>query len=224
MSVEKKLIQEIERYKKINNYILEQEEEMKLPPLPGEEGSDTSDEIEGTDSSETEIGDDDTATDEIPEPVDIESDPDVEVVGDEGETTDEIIDDEGTEELDITDLVTSQKEISDKQDEYMDTMFSRLEDLTSKLGEMDTILNKINDLEQKVEKYRQKSPEEKLQLRSLDSYPYNQKLTDFFMDKQDEFEQTGKNEYILTNDEVENYSEGDIRKSFDAPFEDEERL
>ena len=44
---------------------------------------------------------------------------------------------------------------------------------------MDTILNKINDLEQKVEKYRQKSPEEKLQLRSLDSYPYNQKLTDF---------------------------------------------
>jgi hypothetical protein len=128
----------------------------------------------------------------------------------------------GTEELDVTELVTTQKDISDKQDEYMETMFSKLEDLTSKLGEMDNILNKINDLETKVEKYRQKTPEEKLQLRSLDSYPYNQKLTDFFMDKQDEFEQTGKNEYVLTNDNVENYSESDIKKSFDTPFKDEE--
>jgi hypothetical protein len=89
---------------------------------------------------------------------------------------------------------------------------------------MDTILNKINDLEQKVEKYRQKSPEEKLQLRSLDSYPFNQKLTDFFEDKQEEFEKTGKNEYVLTSDEVENYSDGDIKKSFDQSFKDEERL
>ena len=84
-----------------------------------------------------------------------------------------------TEELDITDLVTTQKDISNKQDEYMDTMFSKLDDLTSKLGEMDIILDRINSLETKIEKYRQKSPEEKLQLRSLDSYPYNQKLTDF---------------------------------------------
>ena len=128
----------------------------------------------------------------------------------------------GTEELDVTELVTTQKDISDKQDEYMETMFSKLEDLTSKLGEMDNILNKINDLESKVEKYRQKTPEEKLQLRSLDSYPYNQKLTDFFMDKQDELEKTGKNEYVLTDENIENYSESDIKKSFDAPFEDKE--
>lgn len=205
MSVEKKLLEEIERYKKINNYILEQDEALPLP----------ADEVGDAPAPES--------TEEVPEPVDVETDPDVEVVGDET-TTNELSDDEGTEELDVTELVTTQKDISDKQDEYMDTMFSKLEDLTSKLGEMDTILNKINDLEQKVEKYRQKSPEEKLQLRSLDSYPFNQKLSDFFMDKQGEFEQTGKNEYILTSDEVENYSDGDIKKSFDRPFEDEERL
>jgi hypothetical protein len=204
MSIDKKIINEIERYNKINNYIVEQED-TELPPLPDEGGEETTD-------SEVDI-------EEVPEPVDVENDPDVEVVGDE-DTTDE----EGTEELDVTELVTTQKEISDKQDEYMETMFSKLDDLTSKLSEMDTILNKINDLEQKVEKYRQKSPEEKLQLRSLDSYPYNQKLTDFFMDKQDELEQTGKNEYILTSDEVESYSDGDIKKSFDKPFEDEESL
>lgn len=204
MSIDKKIINEIERYNKINNYIVEQED-TELPLLPDEGGEETTD-------SEVDI-------EEVPEPVDVENDPDVEVVGDE-DTTDE----EGTEELDVTELVTTQKEISDKQDEYMETMFSKLDDLTSKLSEMDTILNKINDLEQKVEKYRQKSPEEKLQLRSLDSYPYNQKLTDFFMDKQDELEQTGKNEYILTSDEVESYSDGDIKKSFDKPFEDEESL
>jgi hypothetical protein len=210
MSIDKKIINEIERYNKINNYIIEQEE-TELPPLPDEGGEETDD-----------VGlDTETDVEEVPEPVDVESDPDVEVVGDEGIETTE---DSGTEELDVTELVTSQKEISDKQDEYMETMFSKLDDLTSKLGEMDTILNKINDLEQKVEKYRQKSPEEKLQLRSLDSYPYNQKLTDFFMDKQDELEQTGKNEYVLTSDDVESYSDGDIKKSFDKPFEDEERL
>jgi hypothetical protein len=210
MSIDKKIINEIERYNKINNYIIEQEE-TELPPLPDEGGEETDD-----------VGlDTETDVEEVPEPVDVENDPDVEVVGDEGIETTE---DSGTEELDVTELVTSQKEISDKQDEYMETMFSKLDDLTSKLGEMDTILNKINDLEQKVEKYRQKSPEEKLQLRSLDSYPYNQKLTDFFVDKQEEIEKTGKNEYVLTSDDVESYSDGDIKKSFDKPFEDEERL
>jgi len=34
----------------------------------------------------------------------------------------------------------------------------------------------------------------------------------------------GKNEYILTPDDVENYSESDIKKSFDKPFEDEEKM
>jgi len=219
MSVDKKIISEIERYKNINNYILEQEETELPAPEEDVEGGD---ELPPLSDEGTEGGD--TGVDEVPEPVDIETDPDVEVVGDEGTDSTEDLDmgETGTEELDVTELVTTQKDISDKQDEYMETMFSKLEDLTSKLGEMDNILNKINDLETKVEKYRQKTPEEKLQLRSLDSYPYNQKLTDFFMDKQDEFEQTGKNEYVLTDDNVENYSESDIKKSFDAPFKDEE--
>jgi len=219
MSVEKKLLKEIERYKKINSYVLEQEGELP-PPVDLEGGNEeTTDELPPTpEGGETD------SVEEVPEPVDVETDPDVEIVGDEGESIDNSEENGGTEELDITDLVTTQKDISDKQDEYMETMFNRLEDLTSKLGEMDSILSKINDLEQKVEKYRQKSPEEKLQLRSLDSYPFNQKLSDFFMDKQDEFEKTGKNEYVLTSDEIENYSDGDIKKSFDKPFEDEERL
>jgi len=213
MEAEKRILSEIERYRKINNYIFEQEE--------GGETSDMELDLDlGDDTTTPEGGGSDTSAEEVPEPVDADSDPDVEVVGDEGE---EMTDTEGgdTEELDVTELVSSQKDISEKQDEYMETMFGKLDDLTAKLSDMDMILQKIDNLEQKVEKYREKSPQEKLQLRSLDSYPYNQKLSDFFMDKQDEFDKTGKNEYILTSDEVENYSEKDIKKSFDEPFEDE---
>ena len=208
MSVDKKILEEITKYNTINRYISEQD--APLPPTPGEEADEL--ELDGVDMEDEEV-----------QAVDVESDPDVEVVDEPGDESIDSVDVEesGTEELDITDLVTTQKDMSEKQEEYMDSMMDRLEDLTSKLSDMDKILNKINDLETKVEKYRQKSPEEKLQLRSLDSYPYNQKLTDFFVDKEVEMEKTGKNEYILTPDEVENYSENDIKNSFDKPFEDE---
>jgi hypothetical protein len=202
MSVDKKILEEISKYNNINKYIREQETDLPEPI----EGGDV--DLEG---SELDIDD--------VQPVDVESDPEVEVVG---EPTSELSGEEsGTEELDITDLVTTQKDMSTKQEEYMDSMMDRLNDLTSKLSDMDKILVKINSLEDKVDKYRQKSPEEKLQLRSLDSYPYNQKLTDFFMDKGPDMEKTGKNEYVLTSDEVENYTDRDIKDSFDAPLENE---
>lgn len=209
MSIENKILKEITRYQNISKYISEQE----LGDEPG---------TEETDVTDAETGGEDVV-DEIPEPIDVESDPDVEIVDDEGETQDVVTDEgdvSGTEELDVTELVNTQKNISDKQDEYMDTMFQKLDSLTSKLEDMDKIIEKINDLEQKVEKYRPKSSTEKLQLRSLDSYPYNQKLTDFFQDKENEMEASGKNEYILTSDEVENFSQSDIAKSFDKPFEE----
>ena len=205
MSVDKKILEEIRKYNNINQYISEQEIPLPEPIDGGEE------EI-SLDSDELEMDD--------VQPVDVESDPDVEVVG-EPEVDSVSSEDSGTEELDITDLVTAQKDMSTKQEEYMDSMMDRLNDLTSKLSDMDTIITKINDLENKVEKYRQKSPEEKLSLRSLDSYPYNQKLTDFFMDKGPDMEKTGKNEYVLTSDEVESYTDSDVRKSFDTPFEEE---
>lgn len=212
MSIDKKILKEISRYNTINKYILEQDATLPPPPAEGD-----TEEVPATD--DLSIG----GEGEIEsQPVDVENDPDVEVVGEPGmETESGDVEEGGTEELDITDLVTTQKDMSSKQEEYMEGMMSKLEDLTNKLNDMDKILQKINDLESKVEKYRQKSPEERLQLRSLDSYPYNQKLTDFFMDKEVEMEKTGKNEYILTSDEVENYTDGDIKKSFDLPFEEE---
>ena len=79
---------------------------------------------------------------------------------------------------------------------------------------MDSIVNKLNDLESKVEKYRTKTPEEKLKLRTYDSGPFDQTLSQYFEDKEEDFDKLGRDEYILTKDEVEDYSPSDIKKSF----------
>lgn len=212
MGINKKIISEIERYKNIDLYISEQFDMVEPEAAPAEE------------PANTEMGADNEVS-EIPEPVDVETDPDVEVVDDEGnveDTTETDAEESGTEELEITDLVTAQKDIQSKQDEYMNTMFEKLADLETKLSSMDAIFDKINNLENKIEKYRQKTPEEKLQLRSLDSYPYNQKLTDFFQDKEEEFEKTGK-EYTLTTDDVENFSTSEIKNTFNKFEQNDEQ-
>jgi hypothetical protein len=216
MSIEKQILEELKRFNQINSYILnEQPEEVPVDDVPPPADPAAPADLAAAPADPAAAPADpaapapDAAATEVPEPVDIENDPDVEEVDAEKET------EEGdTEEIDITDLVTSQQEIQAKQDEFMDSMFSKLDDLAGKLENMDQIMGKINDLEAKFDKYRTKTPEEKLELRSLDSYPYNQKLTDFFEDKEQEMQQTGKNEYVLTSDEVENFSPNEVKKTF----------
>lgn len=86
---------------------------------------------------------------------------------------------------------------------------------------MDQLVDKLNNLEAKIEKMRPKTPEEKLELRTIDSGPFNQKLTDFFQDKEEDFQKSGKDQYVLTTDEVEEFSPKEIRDTFDE-FGDEE--
>jgi hypothetical protein len=209
MRVDSKILNEISRYSQINRYINEQDAPPPPPPPPGDPaageapppppppGDPTLPPAPGTDPT--------AAAGPPPQPVDTENDPDVEKVGGE---------EKGKKDIEVTDLVKSQEKIEKKQEEYFDNLFKHLDDLESKLANMDQIVSKLNDLEAKVEKYRPKTPEEKLELRSLDSGPYNQKLSQFFEDKQEDLEKTGKNEYILTQDEVEEYSPIEIKKSF----------
>ena len=215
MNLEKKILEELKRFNQINSYILNEQPEAPAPAgdvPPAADAAPAGDVPPAPDAAAPDAaapaGETPPAGDAIPEPVDVENDPDVEEVGAEKP------EDVESEEIDITDLVTSQQEIQQKQDEFMDNMFSKLDDLASKLENMDQIMGKINDLESKFDKYREKTPEEKLMLRSLDSYPYNQKLTDFFQDKEEEMEKTGKNEYVLTSDEVENFSPNEVKKTF----------
>ena len=104
--------------------------------------------------------------------------------------------------------------MADKQEEYFTNLFDQIKNMESKLAEMDSIVSKLDSLEAKVEKYRPKTAQEKLELRALDSGPFKQKLSDFFEDKMPEMEKTGK-EYVLTSDDVENYSAKDVEDSFD---------
>jgi len=211
MSIDKKIIEELNRYRSINKYIMEQDAATDVPPPGGDVPPPT-----GLGTPPPPGGDVPPAPEAgaAPAPVDIANDPDVEKIGDEDKGGAEGGDESGTEELDITDLVTTQKDASQKQDDYFEELFAHIERLESKLGEMDNLVNKINSLEAAVERSRPKTPQEKLELRSLDSGPYNQKLTDFFVDKEQDMQKSGKNEYILTTDDVENFSPSDLRTSF----------
>jgi hypothetical protein len=213
MSLDKKILEEIQRYRSINNYISEQDAiDALTAPLPGDDvapalGAETPP-LPGEETAPA------PGAETSPEPIDVESDPDVEKIDDEGNSEENQDEESGSEELDITELVDAQKNIQTKQDDYFENLFNQLNTLEQKLGEMDTIMNKLNSLENKIEKYREKTPQEKLELRSYDSYPFNQKLSQFFDDKHEEMEKTGKNDYVLTSDDVTDINVNDIKNSF----------
>ena len=205
MAIDQKILKEISRFNSINKYILEQADPSLDPAL-----------APPADPALAPPADPNAVVPPPPAaPIDIATDPEVEELGVDGE-------EEGNkEELDVTDLVTSQKNMEQKQEEYFDNLFAQLKTLEEKLGEMDGLVTTINNLEAKFDKFRPKTPQEKLELRSLDSGPFNQKLSDFFEDKEEDMEKSGKNEYVLTTDDANNYSTNDIETSFNN-YDDED--
>jgi hypothetical protein len=211
MKIDEKILNEISRYRQINKYILEQD--VPPPADPAAAGAPPADPAAAGAPPAP------AAPAAGGEPVDVAADPDVEEVTPEGEGGEGDV-----EELDITDLVDSQKTMADKQEEYFENLFNQIKTMEEKLSEMDSIVQKIDLVDAKLEKYRPKTAQEKLELRSLDSGPYKQNLADFFKDKEEEMERSGKNEYVLTKDDVENYSPSEIEQSFNEPMEDEDDM
>jgi hypothetical protein len=221
--LEKKLLEEVKRFNSINKYGKKMIMEQDAPPPPA-----------GDDAPP--IGDDAPMGDTPPPPPagDMGSDvPPPPPAGDAGVPP---MDDAGmggdTEEIDITDLVNMTKNIkndleSNKQDNSavinkMDDVFTKLNDLESKLAQMDQVMAKIDQLGATVEANKPKTEVEKLEMRSLDSYPFNEKPQEFFAHKQGEMRASGKNEYVLTKDDVENYPVDQIRSSFNQEEEKDE--
>jgi len=217
MGLDDKIIKEIARYNSINKYVMEQE----VPPAPEETPAPDAGLAPDVAAPDTELppADDAALAPEGPETP----------APDAGE---EPID--STEEIDITDLVNMtksiKKDIEDNRVDHgnvldkMDGVFTKLNDLESKLAEMDQVMSKIDLLGAKVEAMREKSPEEKLEMRSLDSYPFNQNPQQFLAQKQGEMRQSGKNEYVLTKDEVNNYSPDNMRGSFNPDQQEEDEF
>ena len=216
MAIDKKILKEISRFNSINKYITEQVDPALAPPAdPALAGG--APPVDPAAPAAPAAPADPNAVAPIPPaaPIDIATDPEVEELGDEGE------EEENKEELDVTDLVASQKNMEQKQEEYFDNLFAQLKTLEENLGEMDGLVTTINNLETKFDKFRPKTPQEKLELRSLDSGPFNQKLSDFFQDKEPDMEKSGKNEYVLTTDDANNYSTNDVETSFNN-YDDED--
>jgi hypothetical protein len=209
MSLEQKLHEELMRFKSINKYgkkmIMEQEATDLPTPDPA------ADAAAGADAPL------DTPVDGATEPIaDVPTEPEM----------------DSTEEIDITDLVNMtksiKKDIDDNKVEHdgvmnkMDDVFSKLSDLEGKLSQMDSVMAKIDQLGSKVETMKEPTAQEKLEMRSLDSYPFSQNPQQFFAVKQDEMRKSGKNEYVLTKQDVEDYPTDTIRQSFNPEEEKNE--
>jgi len=206
------------RYLEINHYLFEQE-----APLPA--AAPVEDPLAGEAPPE---GEDPLAGDTAPAgEVDPLAAPEGEVNPLEAEPTAE---DDTTEEIDITDLVSMIKDVKKDLDEpkqenpaetqRMDDVFSKLGELEGKLADMDQVLAKIDQLGAQIEASKPPTPVEKLEMRSLDSGPFDQKPQQFFNDKQEEMRRSGKNEYVLTKGDVENYGKYDMMKSFNPSARD----
>ena len=132
-------------------------------------------------------------------------------------------------EIDVTELVKGSEEAkmaADRASQNSEMLLQKLADLESRVASMDSVSGKIAELEQEIIK-RNPTPVEKLEMRSLSSYPYSQKLTDYWSDKEGAYDVMGKEkeeeEYTLTQDDVDSsYSEGDIKKSFTVKDDYEE--
>jgi hypothetical protein len=212
MAIDRKIIEEIKRHNKINSYIMEQDAAGlgDIPPAP-DAAAPADPALDAAAPADPTL---DAAAPVEPQVIDTTTDTEVEKIDSAGKS-EESESSSDSEELDITELVNSQKNIETKQQEYFDMMFKQIEDMQSKLNSMDQVFEKLNSMEDKIEKYRPKTAQEKLELRTLDSGPFNQKLSSFFDDKQEDMEKSGKNEYVLTSDEVEQIVPSEIKKTFD---------
>ena len=97
-------------------------------------------------------------------------------------------------EIDVTELVKGSEEAkmaADRASQNSEMLLQKLADLESRVASMDSVSGKIAELEQEIIK-RNPTPVEKLEMRSLSSYPYSQKLTDYWSDKVGAYDVMGK--------------------------------
>lgn len=262
MSKKNLLAQELKRFKMISEYsfyipdneLLDEDDD----ELEAEEGGEEMEEPQGEAGAEPEMSFDgeeiDPAMDDEAgmEPEAGMEDPGMEEPMDdlpepEGDTN---VDDDmgdpdmgGEEEieLDVTELVDKSEEAkasseeakasSDEANEKLNAMMQKFSELGDRMSKMDMLDKKLEALQQDIAK-RNPTEEEKLGLRSMNSYPYNIKLSDYWDDKDrgnykvdngegQTFKKEEEEEYVLTKDEVNSdYSEMSIKDTFNYTEED----
>ena len=132
---------------------------------------------------------------------------------------------EGEVEVDVSDIVDKTEEAKEEASQAsskIDDLLGKFSELEQKLTGMDAIINKMDELEKEVIN-RNPNPTEKLSMRSMDSFPYSVKLTDFWADREG-YDATGEEgeekEYTLTQQDIDDeYNESDIKGSFNPKTE-----
>jgi hypothetical protein len=232
MSKKNLLSEELKRYKQLLEYTfyVSEEDEPKdvngnllLDDMITEQDPPEEDPFGGTESTPEEEGGMGTDTESTPEEVGMgtdDGDDEINPFGDievEDEfATEEPLSGEDTVEVDVTDIVDKTEETKtsvDGMSTKMDDLLSKLSELESQVSGMDNVINKIDELEKEIER-RNPTPVERLEMRSMDSFPYSIKLTDFWKDKEGYNPSEVEEEYTLTQSDVDNFNEKEIRNSF----------
>ena len=155
---------------------------------------------------------------------------------DEFSAADDIESDEESdvEEIDVTDIVKraddaksySEKAVKAAEDgkNMIQDLMTKFDALQQSLSKIDTVANELNIIKTDIQSQK---PKEKLELRSLDSYPFNVKLTDYWNDEKikSNYEINGgtpdaKSEdgqikvWKLDPEKDKDYSNVDVKKSF----------
>ena len=178
----------------------------------GEEGTEEGGEEEAEEGDEFGTADEFSAADEIE-------------AEDEGEEV---------EEIDVTDIVKKSEDAKSYSEKavkaaeegknMIQDLMTKFEALQSSLSKIDTVSNEIQSIKKDIQSQK---PKEKLELRSLDSYPFNVKLTDYWNDEKvksnyeinggtpDAESQDGQVKvWKLDPNEAKDFSTVDIKKSF----------
>ena len=145
-----------------------------------------------------------------------------------GDELDEEEPEEEDDVIDVDDLTNAQEEVNDKVNSVGRDLGQVDKKIGSLLGAIETLQGmfdqnnkKIEDLKKEIEK-RNPTQTEKLNLRSIDSYPFSEKPTDYWQKKSansnysayaDNDEPTTQ-EYVITNDDVDDFTEREIADSF----------
>ena len=137
--------------------------------------------------------------------------------------------------IDVDDITNAQEKMNDKVNvvgQDLGKVDSKIEALIQTLTKMETMINNNNqeiaNFKAEFEK-RNPTQTEKLNLRSLDSYPFNVNPKDYWVQKGADpnsnysgFSNNGEpttQEYVITNNDVDDFSEREMEKSFDIADE-----
>jgi hypothetical protein len=137
---------------------------------------------------------------------------------------------EDEEVIDVEELTSAQEKMNDKVNvvgQDLGDMSSKIESLIGMLGNMEKMITNNN---QEIEKFkaefekRNPTQTEKLNLRSLDSYPFNVNPKDYWAEKGGDpnsnysgfsnNEEPTTQEYQITNNDVDDFDEREIADSF----------